>query len=398
MLNRRTFIFAMAMVIFAGEASGACRTTVGFDKWLSAFKTEAQSSGISSRALSALEGLTPDPAVLSRDRGQGVFAQSFWEFSDRMVSKGRIQRGTSLIGKKYAAIFAKIEKEYGVPAPVIVAFWGLETDFGADSGRMSTLRSVMTLAHDCRRSEKFRAELLDALRIIDRGDMSAEELRGTWAGEIGQTQFVPSVYYKYAVDYDGDGKRDLIHSVPDVLASTANYIKSLGWQRGEPWIQEVRVPDKMDWSQADVSIQHPVSQWAEWGVEPVDGASLKPSLPASLLLPLGRNGPAFLAYRNFKIYTEWNQSLLYSTTAAYYAARMAGAPALSHGRGVTPFGLEQTKDLQRLLVARGYDVGEVDGKIGLVTRASVRDLQKKLGLPADSYPTQDLLRRLQASR
>lgn len=378
-------------------AATTCRNTTSFEAWLPQFKAEARREGIGPRGLSALDGVTMDPSVISRDRGQSVFAQSFFQFSDRMANKSRMQRGAQLI-KKHEAVFSKVEREYGVPAAVITAFWGLETDFGADNGNMSTIRSVATLAWDCRRPEKFRAELLDALRIVDRGDLSAEEMRGPWAGEIGQTQFVPSVYLKYAVDFDGNGKRDLIHSVPDVLASTGNYLRALGWRRGEPWLEEVRVPAEMDWSQADVTIQHPVSKWKDWGVRPI-GGQLKGSddLPASLVLPLGRNGPAFLAYRNFKVYTEWNQSLLYSTTAAYLAARIAGAPAISHGRDVTPFPMEQTKELQRMLAARGYNVGEIDGKLGANTRAAVRDMQKKLGLPADSYPSPELLRRLQSS-
>jgi lytic murein transglycosylase len=312
-----------------------------------------------------------------------------------MAAKYRIQRGGQLIAK-YRPVFDKIEQQFGVPAPVIVAFWALETDFGANNGNLPTLRSLATLAYDCRRPEKFRAELLDALRIIERGDLHPSEMRGPWAGEIGQTQFVPSIYYKYAVDFDGDGKRDLINSVPDVLASSANYLKGLGWRRGEPWLKEVSVPLSMDWSEADLKIQHSVSEWESKGVRLAEGSGgAAKDLQASLLLPMGRNGPAFLAFNNFKVYLEWNQSLVYSTTVAYLGTRIAGAPAVSRGRGVVAFGYEQTKELQRLLKGRGYDVGEIDGKLGLLTRASVKDVQKKLGLPADSYPSPELIARLQ---
>jgi lytic murein transglycosylase len=206
-----------------------------FDAWLEDFKREAAEQGISQRAIaSSLDGVTSDPAVLSRDRGQRVFTQTFEQFSGRMISPDRMRKGTAMLARQ-TAMFARIERQFGVPGPVLVAIWGLETDFGVNQGKYSIIRSVATLAHDCRRPDKFRAELFDTLRIVDRGDMTPAELHGQWAGEIGQTQFLPSSYLKYAVDFDGNGRRDLIHSAPDALASTANYLKSYGWRRGEPW-------------------------------------------------------------------------------------------------------------------------------------------------------------------
>ena len=206
-----------------------------FNSWLGDFKREAAGQGISQPTLAtALDGLSPDPAVISRDHGQRVFSQSFEQFSGRMISPDRMRRGTALLARQ-AGTFARIEQQFGVPGPVLTAIWGLETDYGVNQGKFSIVRSVATLAYDCRRSDKFRAELLAALQIIDRGDMTPAELRGDWAGEIGQTQFLPSSYLKFAVDFDGNGKRDLIHSVPDALASTANYLRSYGWRRGEPW-------------------------------------------------------------------------------------------------------------------------------------------------------------------
>ena len=391
----RAAIAGLALLAMNALPAPACTNLGSFESWLSQFRREAKSQGISASALSALDQAAFDQNVIDSDRRQSVFSQSFLEFSDRMAAKYRIQQGNALIAK-HKPIFDRIEKEFGVPAPVIVAFWGLETDFGSNNGKLSTIRSLATLAYDCRRPDKFRAELFDALRIIEKGDLRPDEMRGPWAGEIGQTQFVPSIYYKYAVDYDGDGKRDLIHSVPDVLASTANYLKGLGWQRGEPWLKEVRVPEEMDWSEADLTVDHPASEWARKGVKFPDGSSPRENIPASLLLPMGRNGPAFLAYRNFKVYLEWNQSLVYSTTAAYLATRIAGAPAVSRGRGVVAFGVEETKQLQQLLQARGYEIGEIDGKLGLLTRASIKKAQVKLGLPADSYPSSELLHSLQS--
>jgi lytic murein transglycosylase len=367
----------------------------GFSTWLHQFETEARNAGISSRIIStALDGVTFDQTVINKDRAQNVFSQSFLQFSDRMVAKYRLTKGAQLIAKN-RAIFDRIEKQFGVPAPVIVAFWGLETDFGANQGDMPTIRSLATLAYDCRRPDKFRAELMDALRILQHGDLSLHEMRGPWAGELGNMQFVPSVYEKYGVDYDGDGRRDLRRSIPDALASTANYLKGLGWRRGEPWLEEVKLPGELPWDQADLAIQHPRSKWAQLGVRMANGRALpQDGLQASLLLPMGRHGPAFLAFHNFRVYLEWNQSLVYSTTAAYFATRLAGAPAVSRGSGAQDFGYAKTKELQCLLKRAGFEAGEPDGKLGAQTREAVKQAQKKFGLPADSYPSEELFARL----
>ena len=205
-----------------------------FNAWLQGVKTEAAAQGISQRAIqSGLGGVTYDPAVIARDHAQGVFRQSFEQFSGRMIPP-RLARGAKMLAQ-YDPTFSKIEQQFGVPGAVIVAIWGLETDYGADNGNFSTIRSLVSLAYDCRRPDKFRGEVFAALKIVDRGDMAPTDMHGAWAGEIGQTQFLPSSYLKFAVDYDGNGRRDLIHSVPDVLASTANYLKGYGWQRGQPW-------------------------------------------------------------------------------------------------------------------------------------------------------------------
>jgi len=205
-----------------------------FQAWLDEFKTEAAAKGISQAAItSGLNGVTLDQGVLSRDRSQKVFNQSFEEFSGRMVPP-RLARGSNML-KQYGSVLSRIEEAYGVPGEILVAIWGLETDFGANTGKFPTLRSLATLAYDCRRSEMFRGELMDALRIIERGDLTPSEMRGAWAGEIGQTQFMPSSYIKFAVDFDANGRRDLLRSAPDVLASTANFLNSYGWKRGKDW-------------------------------------------------------------------------------------------------------------------------------------------------------------------
>ena len=236
-------------------------------------------------------------------------------------------------------------------------------------GNMDTLRSLATLAFDCRRPDEFSEQLLDALRVIERGDLTPGEMRGPWAGEVGQFQFVPSVYYKYAVDFDGDGRRNLISNTADALASAANYLDGLGWKPNQPWLEEVRVPANLPWDQADVTIKKPRAFWAQQGVTYTNGKPIPAdNVPVGLHLPMGRNGPAFLTYPNFDVYLEWNKSLVYSTTAAYYATpsgRCACAQAgQCAGRDPEP---GRHKELQQLLAKRGFDVGKIDGVIGAAT-------------------------------
>jgi lytic murein transglycosylase len=385
---------AMLLAVAAPSVAATCGNgPAGFDRWLQGFKQEAAAQGISPAVISAaLDGATYDPRVIAKDRGQSVFAQNFLQFSGRMVNNNRLAIGRSLL-KKYAGTFSKIERSYGVPGPVLVGFWGLETDFGKVMGNMDTLRSLATLAYDCRRPDEFREQLINALRVIQRGDLRPQDMRGPWAGEVGQFQFVPKVYFEYAVDLDGDGKRDMVRSTADALASAANYLDGLGWKARQPWLEEVRVPAQMDWSQADLTIKKPRAYWAQSGMTYPNGKALPAdNVPTALLLPMGRNGPAFLAYPNFDVYLQWNQSLVYSTSAAYYATRLAGAPPMSRGNGpIEVLSQAQVKELQRLLAKRGFDVGKIDGVIGEGTREAVRQMQIKYGLPADSYPTPQLL-------
>ncbi|MCJ9704440.1 MULTISPECIES: lytic murein transglycosylase [unclassified Bradyrhizobium] len=262
--------FALSASILSAQpasAAVACGSS-NFDAWLADFKTDAAAKGISQQAIaSGLAGVTLDQSVLNRDRSQKVFAQTFEEFSGRMVPP-RLERGSNRM-KQYGSVLSRIEQTYGVPGEVLVAIWGLETDFGVNTGKFATIRSLATLAHDCRRAEQFRAELMDALRIVQRGDLAPAEMKGAWAGELGQTQFMPSSWMKYAVDFDGNGKRDLLHNAPDVLASTANYLAGYGWQKGKDW---------------------------------------QPGSP------------------NFEVLKQWNKSEVYSKTIAYFATQLARAP------------------------------------------------------------------------
>jgi lytic murein transglycosylase len=377
--------------------AASCHNGANFDRFLADLKQQAIAAGVSQRAIGeAAPYLVYDQGIVNRDRGQRVFGQVFTEFAGRMAAPYRMQQGQAHI-KTYAAAFARAEKDYGVPPAVIAAFWGLESDFGANMGNLPTLRSLVSLAYDCRRTERFVGETIAALKIVDRGDLTPDEMIGSWAGELGQTQFLPTHYFNYAVDYGG--RRNLLQSPEDVIGSTANYIATgLKWRRGEPWLQEVRVTTSANfpWDQADLTIRVPRSKWAQLGIKYPDGKPLPDDdMPASLLLPMGRNGPAFLAYANFAAYTEWNNSLIYSTTAGYLATRIAGAPPmLRPSAPVAQLPVNELRELQQLLVRAGYDVGKVDGVMGQQSRSAVKAMQTKLGLPADSWPTAELLTRM----
>jgi lytic murein transglycosylase len=406
MMTRFCLFAVLTAMLFVSQPSSAqsgasCHAGMTFDRFLADLKQQAVAAGVSQRAIAeASPWLIYDQGIVNRDRGQRVFGQPFTEFSRRMAADYRMQQGQAKI-KAHAAAFARAEKEYGVPPAVIAAFWGLESDFGAQMGKLSTLRSLVSLAYDCRRAQMFANETIAALKIVDRGDLAPAEMIGSWAGELGQTQFLPTHYFNYAVDYDGDGHRNLLRSPDDVIGSTANYIATgLKWRRGEPWLQEVRVSasvtSSFPWDQADLTIKHPRSQWTQWGVSYPDGRALpNDDLPASLLLPMGRNGPAFLAYPNFAVYTEWNNSLIYSTTAGYLATRIAGAPPMR--RPATPIAqlpFHELREMQQLLVRAGFNVGKIDGVMGQQSRTAVKAMQAKYNLPADSWPTAELLARM----
>jgi len=378
------------------DAKSTCQNTGSFDRWLSGFKQQAVGAGISKQVVdAALSGVQFNPSIIKKDRAQVIFSDDWLTFSGKLVSAARLKNGAAKL-KSNAKLFNAIERKFGVPGEVITAFWGLETDFGGFMGNDSTIASLATLAYDCRRPEKFTKELLAALDLIQKGDLRPDEMKGAWAGELGQLQFLPSYYDKHAVDFDGDGHRNMIKSSADALASAANYMKFLGWKAGQPWLQEVDVPDSLPWEQADVTIKHPVSQWIKWGVKGHDGNKLAAgNLQASLILPMGKDGPAFLGYPNFDAYLTWNESLTYSLTAAYLGTRYLGAGKASAGHGNFPkLGYKEVVAVQNALVKRGYDVGGVDGTLGAMSRAAVRDLQLKLKMPADGYPSTEFINRI----
>ncbi|WP_394892941.1 lytic murein transglycosylase [Mesorhizobium sp. AaZ16] len=388
-MKSRTMALAL-LAAFAASPAAAQQCGGDFDAWKQTVAAEARAAGVGETGLTALAQAGVDRKVLEHDRAQGVFTQSFIEFSSRMISDYRLQQGKANL-EKYADIFARAEQEFGVQGPVIAAFWALETDFGAVQGDFDTVNALLTLAHDCRRPELFRPQVVPLLTLIDQGILPAG-VKGAWAGEVGQTQLLPSDYLARGVDGDGDGLVDLRNSAPDVIMTTANKILSRGWKSGAPWIEEVRVPEAMPWAQTGRTNKLPLSQWAAWGVTRRDGTPLTDNgLKAGLVLPMGHKGPAFLTYDNYDVYLEWNQSITYTMTAANLAARLAGAPAYDR-RNPEP-GLDggQMKELQHRLQAKGYDVGGIDGILGTNTREAVRQEQMRLGLPVDGWPTPALL-------
>ena len=390
-----TALLLAGTIVATPTLAASCHKEPNFNAWLQGVAKDAAAAGVSQPAIKAgLGAVHFDQSIVNKDRSQGVFAQTFLEFSDRMVEQYRVKLAPTKI-KQNAQTFQQIEQKYGVPASIIAAFWGLETDFGANIGDGPTLVSLATLAYDCRRPDLFREQLIAALKIIDRGDLTPAQMRGPWAGELGQLQFLASHYYKYGVDFDGNGRVDLLKSTPDALASAANFLSKLGWTRGQPWLQEVKVPKNFPWEMADLRIKLPRSEWVAAGATGVGKALPSDGMQASLLLPMGRNGPAFLAYHNFDVLLEWNSSLVYTTTAAYFATRIEGAPKVNRASGaIDGLSAAEVKQLQTLLTKRGYNVGPIDGIIGELTREAVKDVQVKLGLPANSYPTKELLAKL----
>ncbi|WP_375175755.1 lytic murein transglycosylase [Pseudooceanicola sp.] len=387
----RSLFALLVMALTASPALSACGGSFG--SFVADLKAEAVSKGHAPATVDRFfAGVRQDGAVLKADRAQGVFQLDFTTFARRLISQHRINAGVSN-GKKYDSVFDRIEQEYGVSRGVLLAFWAFETDYGAFQGDFNTLNALTTLAHDCRRPEIFRPQVFAALELYENGDFDPARTTGAWAGEIGMVQMLPRDIIENGVDGDGDGHVQLKTSAPDALMSGAKMLSHLGWRAGEPWLQEVRVPAEMDWSKTGIGTTLTPQQWQAMGVQPRSG-QWEANLPASVIIPQGRKGPAFLAYPNFNVYFEWNQSFTYVLTAAYFATRLTGAPVFDAGNPDPGLSGQQMKELQRKLAARGYDVGDVDGILGAKSREAVRQVQQELGLPADAWPTAALLNRL----
>jgi lytic murein transglycosylase len=387
-------LIASALILSATTALGQTPCGGSFAGFVSDMKSEARQRGHSGKVVDRFfASVRQDPKVIRADRAQGIFQMPFIDFSRRLISQNRVQAGQRN-ANKWDAVFDRIERDYGVSRGVLLAFWAFETDYGAVQGDFNTVNALVTLAHDCRRPGLFRPQVFAAMELFERGAIDPARTTGAWAGEIGMVQMLPEDIIANGVDGDGDGKVSLKTSPPDALMSGGKMLASLGWRKGEPWLQEVTVPASLDWSQTGLNHRMRASDWASLGVKPRSGGLQGANLPASILLPQGRNGPAFLAYPNFNVFFEWNQSFVYVTTAAYFATRLEGAPVYDAGNPSPPLSESQMKALQTRLVTRGHDVGGIDGILGEKTREAVQKEQARLGLPADAWPTRELLDRL----
>ena len=377
-------------------ASTATAQTCGgpVNAFIDGVKAEAQAAGIPTATIDAFfQGAQLEQSVINADRAQGVFQRDFISFSRALISQNRIDNGR-VYGQRFDSTFDTIESRFGIPRGVLLAFWAFETDYGQVQGSFNTRNALLTLAHDCRRPELFRPQLIAAIELYRRGGMNPATTTGAWAGEIGQLQKLPREIVRQGMDGDGDGVVDLKGSSPDALMTGANVLSSLGWRANEPWLQEIVVPADLDWSQTGLNQKASVQEWAARGIRARDGGLGPSNLQASVLLPMGRDGPAFLTYPNFEVYFDWNKSFVYVTTAAYFATRLGGAPVYNAGNPTPALSGGQMQQLQQKLTQRGHDVGGIDGILGAMTRAAVQAEQQRLGLPADAWPTLDLLNRL----
>ena len=389
----------MLRIILAGAAAlqfsaAAAEVPCGgdFGIFVEELKREALAKGHSRQTLDAFfADVRHDPDVIRRDNSQGIFKKTFIEFSKLVMSEYRIIKGKEF-REKHGELLASVERRFGVPPGVMLSFLALETDYGAVQGDFNTLDSIATLAHDCRRPELFRPHVFAAVSLFERGDFDPKTTVGAWAGEIGMIQMLPEDILLHGIDGDADGRVDLKNSLADALMTAGNVLQGLGWRAGEPWMVEVVVPQNLDWSQTGLDIGKSVADWNRLGVEARAGELPDGNLHASMLLPHGRRGPAFLAFDNFKIYFEWNKSFVYVTTSAFFATLLDGAPMYADGDPPPPLSDAELKELQRLLAGVGHDVGKIDGIVGAKTRAAVRVEQMLKGFPADAWPTKELLR------
>jgi lytic murein transglycosylase len=393
-MTRLMIAGALALGLSTGAAT-AQQCGGDFGQFVQGLRAEAAQRGYSQDAIDGFfRHASFYQRALDADRRQGIFTVPFTEFSRRLISQNRLDAGRRN-AERHSAVFDEVERRFGVSRGILLSFWAFETDYGAFQGDYNTLDSLVTLAHDCRRPELFRPEVFAALELYTRGDFDPVNTQGAWAGEIGMVQMLPEDIVTHAVDGDGDGHISLQTSPADALLSGANILSSLGWRANEPWLVEITVPGDLDWYETGIQSTRRVADWEAAGVRARAGGALPmPGAQASVILPEGRNGPAFLAYPNFSVLFEWNQSFTYVLTAAYFATRLEGAPVFDARSPEPGLSGDQMRELQRRLEARGYDVGGTTGILGARTRAAVREEQRRLGLPADSWPTPALLNAL----
>lgn len=370
-----------------------------FAQWQAGFRQQALQAGITPATFDrAFIGITPDMDVIKADRSQPEFTRPVWEYLEGALSPLRVRNGKKLLDQ-HAVLLSQLEQRYGVDRSVLVSVWGMESNFGQFQGSKSVIRSLATLAYEGRRPAFAQAQLIAALQILQNGDIQPEAMLGSWAGAMGQTQFIPTTYNTHAVDFDGDGRRDIWKSSADALASTAHYLQSSGWKRGEPWGFEVQVPGSFDYWLADGSLRKSVAEWQQLGVTLPAGARAPAGteqLSAALLLPAGARGPAFLVLDNFRAILKYNNSSSYALAVSLLAERFDNSGFIrgSWPKDDLPLSRSERIELQQLLSANNYDAGTADGIIGANTRKAIRSAQQAQGWPADGYPTHKLLESL----
>ena len=390
---------AVGAALFAGPTWGQ-GADPAFETWKSALKAEALSRGITESTFdSAFEGVQPIPRIIELDRRQPEFTLTFWNYMDRLVTDTRVTRGREML-RTHADLLAGIERKYGVQPRFLVAFWGLETNFGDNVGDFPVIAALATLAYDERRSAFFRSHLFDALKILQDGHITADRMVGSWAGAMGQVQFMPETFRRYAVDHTGDGRRDIWQSLPDAFASAANFLSALGWDGTKTWGREVRLPADFDWQLAARGTRLPLAEWSKKGVRRMDGGALpNVDIDAAVVLPGGHRGPAFLIYPNFRAIMGWNPSRFYAVAVGHLADRITGGAPLATARPANdqPLHRNDIFEIQMLLNRLGFDAGEPDGIVGSMTRKALSGFQAQIGEPPDGYPTHETLIALRAA-
>lgn len=383
----------------ASPATPAQSDAQGFPQWVAAFRAEAAARGISEATLAtAFDTVQFLPNVIDSDQSQAEFTRAIWDYLDRSVSADRIRAGQAMLAQ-WSATANTAEQRYGVPKEIVVAIWGIESNYGQNFGSTEVIDALATLGYEGRRQDWAKEQLFAALQILQQGDISRDRMLGSWAGAMGNTQFLPTVFLSSAVDADGDGRRDIWGSIPDVMASTANYLAQSGWQRGQPWGVEVTLPPGFDYSVAELSTRRPVAQWAALGVKPVSGRSLPALGDSSVITPAGARGPAFLVGPNFSVIMKYNNSTSYALAVATLSDRLAGGGPIvgAWPRGEQPLSRNEVLELQSLLTAKGFSIGGApDGLIGPATRGAIRAWQVSKGLIPDGFATTSLLQAVRA--
>ena len=388
-------VFSMVMVSWPSNSKNVAPPPP-FDQWLQSLKAEAISLGVKKTTVNqALDGILPIPRIIELDRSQPEFTLTLGSYFSKAVTSTRIAKGREML-EKHTVLLRRVYEKFGVQPRFIVAFWGLESNFGQYTGVFPVVNALVTLSHDRRRSSFFREQLLAVLQLIDKGHFPID-VKGSWAGAMGNHQFIPTTYRDFAVDFDGDGIRDLWNSLPDIFASAANYLARAGWQRDQTWGREVRLSGPFDMALTGLQIQKSLREWDSLGVRRVDGRKLPNAMidGASLLLPAGYKGPKFLVYQNYRTTMVWNRSRLYAFAVGHLSDRLIGKPPIQADLGdLQPLARSKVIEIQERLNKAGFKAGEPDGRVGPMTRHAIRRYQIKHGLPPDGFPNSQLINHL----